>query len=85
MYSPRELTRWVRAISEAITPLDSVSPEALVKLWAHEALRLFQDRLVRDDEREWTDRLLDTIAEKYFSTFCDLKQALERPMLYSCW
>ncbi|VBB28797.1 unnamed protein product, partial [Acanthocheilonema viteae] len=85
IYSPRELTRWVRAISEAITPLDSVSPEALVRLWAHEALRLFQDRLVCDDEREWTDHLLDTTAEKYFGTSCDLKQALERPMLYSCW
>ncbi|MCP9259197.1 Dynein heavy chain, cytoplasmic [Dirofilaria immitis] len=85
IYSPRELTRWVRAISEAITPLDSVSAEALVRLWAHEALRLFQDRLVRDDEREWTDHLLNTIAEKYFGTSCDLKQALERPMLYSCW
>uniref|UniRef100_A0A8R1U2J5 Dynein heavy chain, cytoplasmic n=1 Tax=Onchocerca volvulus TaxID=6282 RepID=A0A8R1U2J5_ONCVO len=85
IYSPRELTRWVRAISEAITPLDSVSAEALVRLWAHEALRLFQDRLVHDDEREWTDHLLNTTAEKYFSTSCDLKQALERPMLYSCW
>uniref|UniRef100_A0A915BJF8 Dynein heavy chain, cytoplasmic n=6 Tax=Parascaris univalens TaxID=6257 RepID=A0A915BJF8_PARUN len=85
IYSPRELTRWVRAISEAIAPLDSVSPEALVRLWAHEALRLFQDRLVKDEERQWTDELLDNVAEKYFSGSCNLKEALERPMLYSCW
>ncbi|VDN27841.1 unnamed protein product [Gongylonema pulchrum] len=88
IYSPRELTRWVRAISEAITPLEKVDGDALVRLWAHEALRLFQDRLdrlVRDDEREWTDQLLDRTAEKYFGASCNLKTALERPMLYSCW
>ena len=44
IYSPREMTRWVRGILEAVKPLDSLSPEGLVRLWAHEALRLFQDR-----------------------------------------
>ncbi|KAL3100094.1 hypothetical protein niasHS_000705 [Heterodera schachtii] len=85
VYSPRELTRWVRGISEAITPLDSVSHEELVRLWAHEALRLFHDRLVRDDERVWTNDLVDQVAHKYFATFCNLDAALKRPLLYSCW
>lgn len=85
IYSPRELTRWVRAISEAISPLDSVTAEALVRLWAHEALRLFQDRLVHAHEREWTDQLLNLTAEKFFSSACNLTHALERPLLYSCW
>ena len=44
VYSPRELTRWVRGISEALHPLQSLPVEGLVRLWAHEALRLFQDR-----------------------------------------
>ncbi len=39
IYSPRELTRWKFAINEAIDPLESL--EDLVRLWAHEALRLF--------------------------------------------
>lgn len=65
MYSPRELTRWVRGISEAITPLDSITPDQLVRLWAHEALRLFQDRLVTEEEREWTDELVNSTAEKF--------------------
>ena len=51
IYSPREMTRWVRGICEAIRPLESLDVEGLVRLWAHEALRLFQDRLVQDDER----------------------------------
>lgn len=45
IYSPREMTRWVRGILEAIKPLDGLAPEGLVRLWAHEALRLFHDRL----------------------------------------
>lgn len=44
IYSPREMTRWVRGILEAIKPLDGLAPEGLVRLWAHEALRLFHDR-----------------------------------------
>lgn len=56
-----------------------------MRLWAHEALRLFQDRLVKEEEREWTDQLVDSVAEEYFGSTCDLKKVLERPMLYSCW
>lgn len=85
VYSPRELTRWVRGISEAIAPLDTLSAEQLVRLWAHEALRLFQDRLVTDEERAWTDELVDSIGEKRFQFACNVTEAVKRPLLYSCW
>ena len=49
IYSPRELTRWKYAINEAIETIDTL--EDLVRLWAHEAMRLFQDRLVLDHEK----------------------------------
>ena len=52
VYSPREMTRWVRGICEAIGPLETLDVEGLVRLWAHEAheaLRLFQDRLVLEE------------------------------------
>lgn len=42
IYSPRELSRWVKGISEAISPLDTLDLPDLVRLWAHEGLRLFQ-------------------------------------------
>ena len=85
VYSPRELTRWVRGICEVITAMDGVRVEDLVRLWAHEALRLFHDRLVHDQERAWTEELVDSIASKHFTGSCDLGVALQRPMLYSCW
>lgn len=46
IYSPREMTRWVRGIFEALRPLETLPVEGLIRIWAHEALRLFQDRYV---------------------------------------
>ncbi|XP_063237430.1 dynein heavy chain, cytoplasmic isoform X2 [Bacillus rossius redtenbacheri] len=84
VYSPREMTRWVRGICEAIRPLDALPVEGLVRLWAHEALRLFQDRLVEDSERRWTNDNIDVVALKHFPGV-DREQALSRPVLYSNW
>ncbi|GJN87844.1 hypothetical protein Rhopal_000799-T1 [Rhodotorula paludigena] len=84
VYSPRELTRWTRGIYEAIRPLDALSVEGLVRVWAHEALRLFQDRLVDENERKWTDDKIDEVALAHFPTL-NRDEALARPILYSNW
>lgn len=84
IYSPRELTRWVRGIYEAIKPLELLSVEGLVRVWAHEALRLFQDRLVSEDERVWTDDNIDATAMEHFPTI-NRDEALARPILFSNW
>jgi dynein heavy chain 1 len=84
VYSPRELTRWMRGIYEAIKPLDSLSVEGLVRIWAHEALRLFQDRLVTEEERRWTDDEIDSTAMTHFPTI-NKDEALARPILFSNW
>jgi len=82
IYSPRELSRWFRAMYEAIEQREDISGEDLVRLWAHEGLRLFQDRLTSHEEREWTDAMIDEIAGKYFPG-TQLSEALKRPLLFS--
>lgn len=84
VYSPRELTRWVRGIYEAIRPLEILSVEGLVRIWAHEALRLFQDRLVTEEEKQWTDEHIDLAAMEHFPTI-NRDEALSRPILFSNW
>ena len=84
VYSPRELTRWVRGLYEAIRPLESLSVEGLIRIWAHEALRLFQDRLVEEDERKWTDDTVRRIAMEHFPSIDD-HAALQGPILFSNW
>lgn len=65
-------------------PLENLPVEGLVRLWAHEALRLFQDRLVEDSERRWTNENIDIVALKHFPGV-DKDAALSRPILYSNW
>ncbi|KIR72005.1 dynein heavy chain 1, cytosolic [Cryptococcus deuterogattii CA1014] len=84
IYSPRELTRWSRGIYEAIKPVETLSVEGLLRVWAHEALRLFQDRLVAEDEKQWTDDLIDSTATEHFPNV-DVSEALARPILFSNW
>ena len=84
VYSPREMTRWVRGICEAVRPLETLSVEGLVRLYVHEGLRLFQDRLVHDDERVWTNENIDDIALRHFPNI-NREEAIQRPILYSNW
>ncbi|ERT02584.1 dynein heavy chain, cytoplasmic [Sporothrix schenckii ATCC 58251] len=84
VYSPRELTRWVRGVYEAIRPLESLPVEGLIRIWAHEALRLFQDRLVAEEERRWTDDAVRRIATELFPNI-DEEKALGGPILFSNW
>jgi len=53
IYSPREMTRWVRGICEALRPLETLPVEGLVRIWAHEAQRLFQDRSAVDADNRF--------------------------------
>ncbi|WWC63949.1 uncharacterized protein I303_106555 [Kwoniella dejecticola CBS 10117] len=84
IYSPRELTRWSRGIYEAIKPLETLSVEGLVRVWAHEALRLFQDRLVAEEEKAWTDDKIDSTASAHFPQI-NHTEALAKPILFSNW
>lgn len=73
------MTRWKYALNEAIETIDTV--EDLVRLWAHEALRLFEDRLVLPEEKQWCENLIDEIANRNFPSLSP--KALERPILFS--
>lgn len=84
VYSPRELTRWVRGLYEALRPLEMLTVEGLVRIWAHEALRLFEDRLVGEDERLWTGDAVKRVALQHFPGIDEVK-ALGGPILFSNW
>jgi dynein heavy chain 1, cytosolic len=84
IYSPRELSKWTRAIYEGIQPLDSVSVDELVRLWLHEGLRLFCDRLVTPAERRWCHDTADDVAQKHFPSI-DAPAVLARPVIFSKW
>ena len=84
IYSPRELTRWVRGVYEAIKPLETLDLEGLIRIWAHEALRLFQDRLIDEEERNWTMDKIRAVALEQFPNL-DENRSLGGPILFSNW
>jgi dynein heavy chain 1 len=84
-YSPRELSRWIRGIFEAVVHMDQgLTREELVRIWAHEALRLFSDRLVEFDDIEWCSNKIDEVAREKFPAI-DHDVVLKRPLFYSSW
>jgi len=84
IYSPRELTRWVRGVYESIKPLENLDLDGLIRIWTHEALRLFQDRLISNDERKWTSESIRRIALQHFPSI-NAERAFGGPMLFSNW
>jgi len=56
--------------------------EDLVRLFVHEGLRLFEDRLVYPEEKVWCNATLDEVARKWFPGI-DSEKALHRPILFT--
>ena len=80
VYSARELTRWCRSLEQASDNCSNAS--ALVRLWLHEGLRLFADRLPEMTDVQTCDDALRAIAQKRFPVS---SEALEPPLLYGRW
>lgn len=52
----------------------------LLRLWYHESCRVFQDRLVSAEDRDWFDRLLQAHIQEFG---CSFEEAVPcQPVLY---
>lgn len=83
-FSPRELTRWIRGIYMAVSSVTDVSFVTVLRIWAHEAWRIFADRLTKQDEKLKFQDLLEGVASSHFS---NAKASLgdTSRLLFSSW
>ncbi|GFR40055.1 hypothetical protein Agub_g593 [Astrephomene gubernaculifera] len=70
IFNLRDLSKMFQGMSFVGEALDN-EPERLQRLWVHEALRVYHDRLVDDADREWIANQIRTQVEKHFSTRFD--------------
>lgn len=66
VYSPRELTRWIRGIHVGLAGV--TSSLELASLAAHEGMRLFADRLEQPEDQESVWKIVSTVVGGAFHT-----------------
>ncbi|CAK9439094.1 uncharacterized protein LODBEIA_P33180 [Lodderomyces beijingensis] len=84
VYSPRELTRWSRGLLEGTKQVAYSDLPGFLRLWYHEGLRLFSDRLSSEDERASAMEIMQAVARQFFPNV-DLSVCFKSPVLFSDW
>lgn len=62
-YNMRDLSKVFQGISMIGTPV--ADAPSMARLWAHETLRVFHDRLVSDEDRAWFCGYLKSMVEEH--------------------
>jgi dynein heavy chain 2 len=70
VYTPRELTQWCLSLLRYnLNDLkDNSSVDGLLEIWAYEAYRLFQDRLVDDVAKQAFDTIITSVLQDDWRT-----------------
>ena len=66
IFSPRELTRWIRGIYRAVSYGPRQTLVSFIRIWAYEAWRIFADKLVSQQERDIFETLLTKSINSFF-------------------
>ncbi|CAN3358695.1 dynein heavy chain, cytoplasmic [Diutina catenulata] len=84
VYSPRELTRWSRGILTVVSQSYVSSVAQLMRIWYHEGLRLFADRLSTIGEQRWQREVIKHALASNFPSI-DIDEVVSEPLYFSHW
>jgi dynein heavy chain len=77
-FNLRDFSRIIQGVL-LIRPSETFNKNALIRLWCHEALRVFGDRLVNDTDRLWFHHHLESMCMlKFGATFYDAFKHLDK-------
>eukprot|EP00792_Barthelona_sp_PAP020_P009044 TRINITY_DN3265_c0_g7_i1.p1 TRINITY_DN3265_c0_g7~~TRINITY_DN3265_c0_g7_i1.p1 ORF type:complete len:3985 (+),score=1167.19 TRINITY_DN3265_c0_g7_i1:38-11956(+) len=75
-FNIRDLSKVIQGLLNAFK-LDMKTREDFAKLWIHESLRQFHDRLVIDSDRTWFKEQLLSLLRKYSSIFWNFEEVFD--------
>ncbi|RYH30478.1 hypothetical protein EON65_05000, partial [archaeon] len=76
-FNLRDFSRIIQGVL-LCKPADGFNKASLIRLWSHEALRVFGDRLVDDNDRNWFHRHIElTCSTKFSAGFYDVFKHLD--------
>lgn len=76
-FNLRDFSRIIQGVL-LCKPAENFGKASLIRLWSHEALRVFGDRLISDDDRIWFHQHLETMCStKFNSGFYDVFKHLD--------
>nr|XP_033782541.1 dynein heavy chain 1, axonemal isoform X1 [Geotrypetes seraphini]XP_033782544.1 dynein heavy chain 1, axonemal isoform X1 [Geotrypetes seraphini]XP_033782545.1 dynein heavy chain 1, axonemal isoform X1 [Geotrypetes seraphini]XP_033782546.1 dynein heavy chain 1, axonemal isoform X1 [Geotrypetes seraphini]XP_033782547.1 dynein heavy chain 1, axonemal isoform X1 [Geotrypetes seraphini] len=78
-FNLRDLSKVFQGILMA-EPSQTKDKLFLLRLWYHESCRVFQDRLVNEEDRTWFDELMKEIMQEFDSSFTEVIP--NQPVLY---
>ncbi|KAL2653916.1 hypothetical protein R1flu_022044 [Riccia fluitans] len=76
-FNLRDLSKVIQGVLRA-DPKTTTELKPVIKLWIHEAMRVFQDRLINDEDRTWFKNILVAQLQKYFQIQWDSLFTFER-------
>lgn len=65
-FNLRDFSRVIQGVLLS-KPSEAFNKTTLIRLWSHEALRVFGDRLVTEDDRQWFNKHLENMCSSKFS------------------
>ncbi|SCV03614.1 LANO_0G05204g1_1 [Lachancea nothofagi CBS 11611] len=65
VYSPRDLTRWIKGVYFILTNSSIKTLSQLIEIWIYEGLRLFSDRLVESSDIIAFEEIIEDIVSKF--------------------
>ncbi|KAL0216159.1 hypothetical protein P9112_008343 [Eukaryota sp. TZLM1-RC] len=83
-FNLRDLSKVIQGVT-MIEPSHCTDGDSFVRLWSHESMRVFHDRLVEEGDREWFKKTLFDLAKKHLSVLWDYDElfASEVPLVFS--
>lgn len=76
-YNMRDLSKVFQGM--CMVDVGGLNKKVIIKLWCHECLRVFHDRLVNDEDRQWFMDYLRVCVEEQVNVTCDYVFGVSAP------